>query len=93
MPRVSTASSASVAEDAGPARHARSRILEGGFRDRDREHGEDKELLASVALTDGPMTRNGYDEARLLEGGIDDQPQEAISASKRLNCFRGAFQV
>lgn len=75
------------------ARHARSRILEGGFRDRDPEHGEDKELLASVALTDGRMTRNGYDEARLLEGGIDDQPQEAISASKRLNCFRGAFQV
>jgi hypothetical protein len=40
-------------------------ILEGGFTDRDPEHGEDKELPAGVTLTDVPMTRNGYDEARL----------------------------
>jgi hypothetical protein len=42
-----------------------SRILETGFTDRDPEYGEDKELPASVTLTDAPMARNGYDEARL----------------------------
>ena len=45
--------------------YAVPKILEGGFTDRDPEHGEDKELPASVTLTDAPMTRNGYDEARL----------------------------
>ena len=45
--------------------YAVSKILEAGFTDRDPEHGEDKALPASVALTDVPMTRNGYDEASL----------------------------
>ncbi len=47
------------------SRYAVPKILEGGFTDRDPEHGEDKELPASVTLTDAPMTRNGYDEERL----------------------------
>lgn len=45
--------------------YAVPKILETGFTDRDPEHGEDKELPASVTLTDTPMTRSGYDEARL----------------------------
>lgn len=45
--------------------YAVPKILEAGFTDRDPEHDEDKELPASVTLTDAPMTRNGYDEARL----------------------------
>jgi hypothetical protein len=45
--------------------YAVRKILEAGFTDRDPEHGEDKDLPASVTLIDAPMTRNGYDEARL----------------------------
>lgn len=45
--------------------HAVPKILEAGFTDRDPEDGDDKEFPASVTLTDAPMTRNGYDEARL----------------------------
>lgn len=45
--------------------YAVPKILEAGFTDSDPEHGEDKELPASVTLTDVPMTRNGYGEARL----------------------------
>lgn len=46
--------------------YAVPKVLEAGFTDTDPEHGEDKELPASVTLTDVPMTRNGYDEARLV---------------------------
>lgn len=41
------------------------RILTEGLTDRDPEYGEDKELPASVILTDVPTTRNGYDEANV----------------------------
>ncbi len=40
-------------------------ILKEGFTDRGPEHDEEKELPASVTLTDAPLTRNGYAEARL----------------------------
>jgi hypothetical protein len=47
-------------------RDVASKIFETGFTDRDPEYGEDKELPASVTLTDAPMTRNGYSEVRLV---------------------------
>jgi len=43
-----------------------SKIMSEGFTDRDPESGEDEELPTGVALTDAPMTRNGYDEATLV---------------------------
>jgi hypothetical protein len=54
--------------------YAVPKILEAGFTDSDSEHGEDKELPASVTLTDVPMTRNGHDEARLTV----DIPEAAV---------------
>jgi hypothetical protein len=43
-----------------PSRTAEE-IVRDGFTDRDPEHGEDKELPASVVLLDAPMFRDAYD--------------------------------
>ena len=48
------------------SRDVAPKIFEAGFTDRNPEYGEDKELPASVTLTDAPMTRNGYGEVRLV---------------------------
>jgi hypothetical protein len=70
-------------------RYAVPKILEAGFTDRDPEHGEDKELPASVPLTDAPMTRNGYDEARLAVDIPEAVvlPYEWITASRNHRRF------
>lgn len=64
-------------------------ILEAGFTDREPDHGEDKELPASVTLTDAPMTRNGYDEARLAVDIPEAVvlPYELITETRSHRCF------
>ena len=49
-------------------------IVRTGFTDRDPEHGEDKELPASVVLLDAPMFRDAYG----LEVVVVDIPEAVV---------------
>jgi hypothetical protein len=77
------------------SRDAVPRILQAGFTDRDPGYGEDKELPASVSLTDVPLTRSGYGEARLAVD-IPEAivlPYEWVDATKSLRHFAVPAEV